>query len=38
MGAEIVAAFHKDYKSGIEEFKDKTGIEVPKWITVLLGY
>ena len=38
MGADIVAAFHKDYKGGIKEFEEKTGIKLPKWITVLLGY
>ena len=31
MGADIVAAFHKDYKGGIKEFEEKTGIKLPKW-------
>ena len=38
MGADIAAAFHRDYKRGIDEFKEKTGIQMPKHITVLLGY
>ena len=38
MGSDIVAAFHWDYKGGVEEFKEKTGIQMPKHITVLLGY
>ena len=38
MGADIVAAFHNDYKGGPEEFKEKTGIEMPRHITVLFGY
>ena len=37
MGSDIVAAFHYDYKGSIEEFKQKTGIELPRWIAVLLG-
>ena len=36
MGANIAAAFHKDY-GGIKEFKKKTGIEIPYPITMLLG-
>ena len=38
MGADIAAAFHRDYKHGPEEFKEKTGIQMPKHITVLLGH
>ena len=38
MGADIVAAFHRDYKGGFEEFQEKTGIQMPKLITVLLGH
>ena len=38
MGADIVVAFHRDYPGGFEEFKEKTGIQMPKHITVLLGY
>ena len=37
MGSDIVAAFHYDYKGSIEEFEEKTGIKLPKWIAVLLG-
>ena len=38
MGADIVAAFHNDYKGGVEEFEKKTGIQMPKDIARLLGY
>ena len=38
MGLDIVALFHNDYKRGVDEFKEKTGIQMPKHITVLLGY
>ena len=38
MGLDIAASFHNDYKRGIDEFKEKTGIQMPKHITVLLGY
>ena len=38
MGIDIAAAFHRDYKRGPEEFQEKTGIQMPKPITVLLGH
>ena len=38
MGSENAAAFHRDYKRGPEEFQEKTGIQMPKPITVLLGH
>ena len=38
MGIDIAAVFHNDYKDGVEEFKEKTGIELPKSIAVLFGY
>ena len=38
MGANIVAAFHNDYKKGPEEFKERTGIPMPGYIKVLLGH
>jgi tetratricopeptide (TPR) repeat protein len=38
MGIDIASAFHNDYKDGIEGFKAKTGIELPKSIAVLFGY
>ena len=38
MGANIVTAFHRDYKNGVKEFEEKTGIHMPKPVTVLLGY
>ena len=37
MGSNIVAAFRNDYKGGVEEFEQKTGIPMPKDITRLLG-
>ena len=37
MGSDIVDAFRNDYKGGVEEFEEKTGIEMPKDIAVLLG-
>ena len=37
MGLNIVQGFHNDYKGGFEVFKEKTGIELPKFIRVLLG-
>ena len=37
MGYDIVDAFRNDYKGGVEEFEEKTGIEMPKDIAVLLG-
>ena len=38
MGINVPAQFHKDYKRGIEEFKEKTGIEIPRSFAVLLGH
>ena len=38
MGIDIVAAFHNGYKGSFEVFKEKTGIELPKFIRVLLGH
>ena len=38
MGVYLPAAFHKDYPGGIDEFKEKTGIEICYPLTVLLGY
>lgn len=38
MGSDIAVAFHRDYPGGIVEFKEKTKIQMPKHITVLLGY
>ena len=38
MGSDIAASFHNDYKGGIEEFEEKTGIKLPRSIAVLLGY
>ena len=38
MGVHLPVAFHKDYPGGIEEFKEKTGIEIRYPLTVLLGY
>ena len=38
MGANIVTAFHRDYKGGVKEFEEKTGIQMPKPVTILLGY
>ena len=37
MGSDIIAGFRRDYKRGVEEFKEKTDIQMPKHITVLLG-
>ena len=37
MGSDIVAAFHNDYKGGFEVFKERTGIELPPFIRVVLG-
>ena len=28
MGVHLPVAFHKDYPGGIDEFKEKTGIEI----------
>lgn len=38
MGANIVGAFHRDYKGGVKEFEEKTGIQMPNPVTTLLGY
>ena len=38
MGINVPAKFHKDYKRGPEEFKEKTGIEIPRSFAVLLGH
>ena len=38
MGSDIAAAFHRDYKRGPKEFQERTGIQMPKHITVLLGH
>ena len=38
MGVHLPVAFHKDYPGGIDEFKEKTGIEIRYPLTVLLGY
>ena len=38
MGVHLPAAFHKDYPGGIDEFKEKTGIEICYPLTVLLGH
>ena len=38
MGVHLPVAFHKDYPGGIDEFKEKTGIEIHHPFTVLLGY
>ena len=38
MGVHLPVAFHKDYPGGIDEFKEKTGIEIHYPLTVLLGY
>ena len=35
-GYDIVSAFYNDYKGGIEEFENKTGIELPEDIAALL--
>ena len=37
MGYDIVDAFSYDYKGGVKEFEQKTGIPMPKDITRLLG-
>ena len=38
MGVHLPVAFHKDYPGGIDEFKEKTGIEIRHPLTVLLGH
>lgn len=38
MGINVPAKFHRDYKRGIEEFKEKTGIEIPRSFATLLGH
>ena len=38
MGANIVVAFHRDYKRGPDDFTQKTDIQMPKHIKVLLGH
>ena len=38
MGINVPAKFHEDYKRGPEDFLKKTGIQMPKHITVLLGH
>ena len=38
MGVHLPVAFHKDYPGGIDEFKEKTGIEIHHPFTVLLGH
>ena len=37
MGSDIVTAFHNDYKDGVAEFEQKTGIQMHEDIAVLLG-
>ena len=38
MGVHLPVAFHKEYPGGIDEFLEKTGIEIHHPLTVLLGY
>ena len=38
MGSDIAAAFHNDYKRGPDDFTQKTDIQMPKHIKVLLGH
>ena len=35
MGTDIIASFHNDYAS-VEDFKEKTGIQLPPDIAILL--
>ncbi len=35
MGADIIAAFHNDYES-VEDFEQKTGIQLPEDIAAML--
>ena len=37
MGLDLIYGFRNDYKGGVAEFKERTGIQMPKHITVLLG-
>ena len=37
MGIDLIYGFRNDYKGGVAEFKERTGIQMPKHITVLLG-
>ena len=37
MGANIHIAFYRDYKGSAKEFKEKTGIQIPKILYSLLG-
>ena len=38
MGINVPVQFRKDYKRGMEEFKEKTGIEIPQGFATLLGH
>lgn len=37
MDVDIVASFRKDYRNGVPEFEEKTGIRLPPYIAGMLG-